>query len=70
MADEDKIKRRSGGDDKKDAAGADQVKSTIAEEKEQGFRGTPVDKTPNHAYTVAGVTAGEETPETAQGQGD
>jgi hypothetical protein len=48
----------------KNVAGADQVKSTIDQENEQGFRGSAVDKTPNHAYTVAGVTSGEETPET------
>ena len=33
-------------------------------EHEQGFRGTKVDPTPNHAYTLAGVTSGEPTPET------
>ena len=32
-------------------------------ETEQGFIGTEVDKTPNHAYTVAGVLAGEPVPE-------
>lgn len=34
-------------------------------ETEQGFRGDgPVDPTPNEAYTVAGVTKGQPTPET------
>lgn len=32
---------------------------------ETGFRGVEVDKTPNHAYTVAGVLAGEPVPEAA-----
>jgi len=30
----------------------------------RGFLGVEVDPTPNSAYTVAGVTAGEPTPET------
>ena len=40
------------------------VQETMDAEQEQGFRGTKVDPTPNSAYTVAGVTAGEPTPET------
>lgn len=43
--------------------GAGEVKSAIDAENEQGFRGVSTDQTPNHAYTVAGVGAGEETPE-------
>jgi len=31
----------------------------------QGFYGVEVDVTPNTAYTVAGVTSGEATPETS-----
>jgi hypothetical protein len=30
----------------------------------QGYRGTVPDPTPNHHYTVAGVTDGKPTPET------
>lgn len=44
-------------------AGASDVQSLLDEEQEQGFRGEPADETPNHAYTVAGVLANEETPE-------
>lgn len=44
-------------------AGADQVVSAIEDEQEKGYRGEAVDETPNSAYTVAGVLAGEETPE-------
>ena len=42
-----------------------QVQATVDEETEQGFRGVEVDTTDNHAYTVAGVTAGEQVPEAA-----
>jgi hypothetical protein len=38
--------------------------TVIGDETERGFLGVEVDTTPNHAYTVAGVTAGEPTPET------
>lgn len=44
-------------------AGAGAVQSALEQEQEQGFRGEPADDTPNHAYTVAGVLANEETPE-------
>ena len=43
--------------------GAAEVHKIADEEAEQGFRGVEVDKTPNEAYTVAGVLAGKETPE-------
>ena len=45
-------------------SGAAEVAANLEEEQEQGYRGEAVDPTPNHAYTVAGVTAGEPTPET------
>lgn len=45
-------------------AGQKQVQDKVDEETEQGFRGDKVDPTPDHAYTVAGVTAGKPTPET------
>jgi hypothetical protein len=45
-------------------AGQDQVQAKVDKETEQGFRGEKVDPTPDHAYTVAGVTAGAPTPET------
>lgn len=48
--------------------GADQVQSSLDKEQEQGYRGTATDETPNHAYTVEGVLAGEETPETRQNE--
>jgi hypothetical protein len=43
---------------------SDQVADAIAQEQEQGFRGVEVDPTPNEAYTLAGVTSGQPTPET------
>lgn len=43
------------------------VQELVDAEHEQGFRGTKVDPTPNHAYTVEGVTSGEPTPETDKG---
>jgi hypothetical protein len=47
---------------------ADQVQEAMGRETEQGFRGVEVDPTPNEAYTVAGVTSGQPTPETDDGQ--
>ena len=44
--------------------GGDEVQKALDEEQERGYRGVQADETPNHAYTVAGVLAGEETPET------
>lgn len=44
--------------------GLAEMQATFDAEHEQGFRGTKVDPTPNAAYTVAGVTAGDATPET------
>jgi hypothetical protein len=37
--------------------------SLLEQANEQGFLGTKVDPTPNEAYTVAGVTEGQATPE-------
>lgn len=45
------------------AADPEPQKVTDASEG-QGFYGVAVDPTDNHAYTVAGVLAGEATPET------
>lgn len=47
-----------------EAKGAAEVRHAMEAEQEQGFRGVEVDQTPNSAYTVAGVTSGEPTPET------
>lgn len=52
------------GDEAAKDLGADEVAEKIEAENEQGFRGTKADPTPNSAYTVAGVTSGEATPET------
>lgn len=41
-----------------------EVQEQVDREEEQGFRGVEVDPTPNEAYTVAGVTSGQPTPET------
>ena len=48
------------------ALGGDQVQARVDKEQEAGQRGVKVDPTPNSAYTVAGVTSGEPTPETDQ----
>lgn len=48
--------------------GAGEVTKKLNEEQEKGYRGTVPDPTPNHAYTVAGVTSGEPTPETDEAQ--
>lgn len=50
--------------DKKTESAEAQVADAVEKENEKGFRGVKADETPNHAYTVAGVTAGEPTPET------
>lgn len=47
-----------------DTKAAKEVQHVMDKEAEQGFRGVEVDDTPNSAYTVAGVVAGEPTPET------
>lgn len=43
---------------------AKHAQTVMDEEAKKGFRGVEVDDTPNSAYTVAGVVAGEPTPET------
>ncbi len=47
------------------AAAEGAVQAAVDAETEQGFRGVKIDTTDNHAYTVAGVLAGEKTPEAA-----
>lgn len=44
--------------------GQSEVQKNIEQEQEDGLRGVKVDPTPNHHYTVAGVTSGKPTPET------
>lgn len=46
----------------------EEVAKKVDRETEQGFRGVEVDATPNEHYTVAGVTAGQPTPETDPAQ--
>ncbi len=41
------------------------VQAAVDAETEQGYRGSVVDQTPNHAYTVTGQLAGEPVPEAA-----
>lgn len=41
----------------------DSIPRPDTSEWEQGFRGVEVDKTPNEAYTVAGVTSGTQAAE-------
>jgi len=47
--------------------GAAEVTANFHEEQAQGYSGAVPDKTPNHAYTLAGVVAGERTPEFDEG---
>lgn len=51
-------------------AGEGQVQETVDRESDQGYRGVVADPTPNSAYTVSGVVAGEPTPETHEAQAD
>jgi hypothetical protein len=44
--------------------GQEELQERVDAEEEFGMRGIKVDPTPNEAYTVAGVTAGQPTPET------
>ena len=46
--------------------GVAEVQAKVDAENDKGYRGTRVDKTPLENYTVAGVTAGKPTPETAK----
>ncbi|GGM04772.1 hypothetical protein GCM10010099_21120 [Streptomyces cinereus] len=41
-----------------------EVQKVFDEATDKGYLGVPVDPTDKHAYTVAGVVAGEPTPET------
>jgi len=52
-------------DAKKTAQAEKQVQKAVDAETEQGFRGVEVDQTPNEAYTVEGVTSGQDVPEAA-----
>jgi len=47
-----------------DDVGQEELQERVDAEEEFGMRGIKVDPTPNEAYTVAGVTAGQPTPET------
>ena len=51
-------------DDKGLRSAQDAVEKQVREDSEKGYRGQQVSGVDNHAYTVAGVTAGEPTPET------
>lgn len=57
--------KRTTSSDKAKTSAEDQVQAAVDAETEQGFRGVEVDQTPNHAYTMAGVMAGEPVPEAA-----
>lgn len=45
-------------------SGEQEVQAKMDEINAKGYDGTAVDPTPNEAYTVAGVTSGQPTPET------
>lgn len=51
-------------------AGEAELQAIHDKETEQGYRGVVADPTPNSAYTLAGVVAGEPTPETHDEQAD
>jgi carbamate kinase len=51
-------------------AGEKELQAIIDKESEQGYRGVVADPTPNSAYSLGGVAAGEPTPETHEGQAD
>lgn len=42
----------------------EEVQKAVDAAEDKGYVGVPVDPTDKHAYTVAGVIAGEPTPET------
>ena len=46
-------------------AAQEAVQKTLDEQNAKGYRGSQADPTPNENYSVAGVTAGLPTPETA-----
>ena len=46
----------------------DDVQVLFDEAAEKGYFGEVPDKTPNEAYTLAGVNAGKPTPETTRGE--
>lgn len=48
--------------------GQAEVQRKFDEAQEQGYIGSTPDKTPNEAYTVAGVNSGAKTPETDKPQ--
>lgn len=54
---------RAKSDDKSTA----EVQAQVDEDNRRGYRGVEVDPTDNAAYSVAGVTSGEPTPETDEG---
>lgn len=56
---ETRTRRTAGGDD----AGQEEVAHRLHEEQAKGYSGTVPDQTPNSAYTVGGVSAGNDTPE-------
>jgi len=47
-----------------DDLGAAEVQAKTDADEDKGYHGTVADSTPNHAYTLQGVVAGEPTPET------
>jgi hypothetical protein len=65
MAESRNVKAAESKDVKDAEKGAQQVQQAVDRETEQGFRGVKVDQTDDHAYTVAGVVAGEPVPEAA-----
>lgn len=51
-------------------AGEAEMQAIHDKETDQGYRGVVADPTPNSAYTIAGVTSGEPTPETHEEMAD
>jgi hypothetical protein len=61
---ESKSTSRQGKQPTPDDGVAQEMQQIVDEAEQQGFYGVEVDPTDNSAYTVAGVLAGEPTPET------
>lgn len=51
-----------------DDAGQAEVQAKFDEAAEKGYFGVVPDETPNENYTLAGVIAGKDTPETTRGK--
>lgn len=70
MANETSEKRSDPSASRTGDAGEAELQAIVDKESAQGYRGVVADPTPNSAYTLSGVAAGEPTPETHEEQAD